>query len=335
MAWLIKALAWLVLGVLLALAAIWSWSAGLNPYWPVIFVAFAGFSLFRSYKAFVEVWRSRLSKRVKIEVAADKSTCLPGDTVNVSVRVMGKEELDIEEGRVALVCANRYVYQYATTDSDNNQVYQTREATDEVAAADERILEEKTILSGSYSAHEVAFEVPSAAAPSASGEITNVEWKVRVTLLIRGAPDVIEEIPLTVLSTSETYASWAESAPNFESHGMCDMNFRLPSRSFRIGERIEGTLVITPRQDFKARPLSVELARVEVVSRESGNFSETVEASEVVDESPRYQTGASREYAFAMDVPEAAGPCLQTEQTYVAWRLRVVVKRRIAFDPEL
>jgi len=104
MAWLIKGLAWLVLGVLLALAAIWSWSAGLNPYWPVIFVVFAGFSLFRSYKAFVEVWRNRLSKRVKIEVAADKGTYLPGDAVNVTVRVMGKEELDIEEGRVALVC---------------------------------------------------------------------------------------------------------------------------------------------------------------------------------------------------------------------------------------
>src|SRR5215218_3539520 len=246
MAWLIKGLAWLVLGVLLALAAIWSWSAGLNLYWPVIFVVFAGFSLFRSYKAFVEVWRNRLSKRVKIEVAADKGTYLPGDAVNVTVRVMGKEELDIEEGRVALVCATRYVYQYTTTDSDDNQVYRTREATDEFAAGDERILEEKTILSGSYSGHEVAFEVPPAAAPSASGEITNVEWKIRVTLVIRGAPDVFEELPLTVLSISESYASWAESAPYLDSHGVCDMEFRLPGRTFRLGERIEGTLVVTP-----------------------------------------------------------------------------------------
>src|SRR5215210_8152202 len=106
MTWFTKAMAWLLLGVVLALAAIWSWSAGLNPYWPVIFVAFAGFSLYRSYKAFVEVWRSRLSKRVEIEVAAEKDTYLPSDAVNVSVKVTGKEELDIEEGRVALVCAN-------------------------------------------------------------------------------------------------------------------------------------------------------------------------------------------------------------------------------------
>jgi len=113
-----------------------------------------------SYKAFVEVWRCRLSKRVEIEVAADKGTYLPGDVVNVSVRVMGKEQLDIEEGRVALVCANRYVYLYTTTDSDGDQVYRTQKATDEVAAADKPILEEKTILSGNYSGHEVAFEVP-------------------------------------------------------------------------------------------------------------------------------------------------------------------------------
>ena len=55
----------------------------------------------------------------------------------------------------------------------------------------------------------------------------------------------------------------------------------------------------------------------------------------MVDERPRYQTGAIKDYAFALDVPESAGPCLETDQTYVAWRLSAVVKRRMAFDPEL
>jgi Arrestin (or S-antigen), C-terminal domain len=334
-AWLIKGLAWLLMAVILALVAVWTWSAGLNPYWPVICVAFAGFSFYRSYKAFVEVWRSHLSKRVEIEVTADKDTCLPGDAVNVTVNVTGKEELDIEEGRVALVCANRYVYQYETTDSDNNTVYRTKEATDEVAAGDERILEEKTILPGGYSGHEVAFELPPAAAPSASGEITNVEWKIRVTLSVRGAPDVLKEIPVTVLSSSETYASWADSDPDLDTHGLCDMQFRLPNRTFRLGEHIEGTLILTPQQDFKGRALRVELARAEYVSRGSGNSSETVEASEVLEESPRYETGSSREYAFAMDVPEGAGPCLETDLTHVSWTLRAVVNRRMAFDPEM
>jgi hypothetical protein len=90
-----------------------------------------------------------------------------------------------------------------------------------------------------------------------------------------------------------------------------------------------------PYQDFKARTLLVELVRAEVVSRASGNSLETVEASEVVDESLRYQTGSSREYDFAMDVPEGAGPCLETDLTYVSWTLRAVVNRRMAFDPEM
>jgi hypothetical protein len=161
MTWFMKAMAWLLLGVILALGGtMWMWYGGLALGVPVVLVMFGGISFYKSYKAFIEVWRSRLSERVGIEVAADKDTCLPGDAVNVSVKVTGKEELDIEEGRVALVCANHYFYQHATTDSDGNQVYQTREATDEVAAGDERILEDKTILSGSFSAHEVAFEVP-------------------------------------------------------------------------------------------------------------------------------------------------------------------------------
>ncbi len=113
------------------------------------------------------------------------------------------------------------------------------------------------------------------------------------------------------------------------------MEFRLPGRSFWVGERIEGTLVITPSQDFRARSLLVELARVEVVTRESGNSSETVVASEMVEESPRYESGSVREYAFAIAMPASAGPCLETDQTYVAWRLRAVAKRRMGFDPKL
>jgi hypothetical protein len=175
MAWWIKGLAWLLAGVLLAFVTIWSWRAEVSLFWPFLCVIFAGVFLSRSYKAFVEVWRSRLSERVEIQVSSGKNIYLPGDIVNVSVRVTGKEELTIEEGRVALVCVNRYVYKYRTTDSDGDTVYRTREVTDEVEAAGERILEGQTIQPGSYSGHELAFELTSPAAPSASGEITNVE----------------------------------------------------------------------------------------------------------------------------------------------------------------
>ncbi|HEX6709339.1 MAG TPA: hypothetical protein VF068_03335, partial [Rubrobacter sp.] len=99
-------------------------------------------SLFRSCKAFVEVWRARLSKMAEFEVTAEKDTYLPGDVVNVSVRVTGKEELDIEEGRVALVCTNLYVYEYSTTDSESDQVYRIQGVAEEAEAAGERILED-------------------------------------------------------------------------------------------------------------------------------------------------------------------------------------------------
>ena len=336
MAWLIKGLAWLLIGVMALVATIWwVWATGLDLFWSLAGLVVAGISLHRSIKAFVEFWRGRISERVEIEVAAEKDTYLPGDVVNVSVRVLGKEELDIQEGRAALVCANRYIYRYTTTDSDGDHVTRTSEVTEEAEAGNERILDEGTIMSGSYSGRDLAFKIPLTAPPSAGGEITNVEWKVRVTLLIGGAPDVIEEMPLTVLSTSESYANWAENAPELDSSGVCDMEFRLPSRSLRIGERIEGTFVLTPRQDFEARSLRVELVRREIVPRASGNTSESVQASQVVDESSQFQVGLSREYAFAMDLPEVAGPSLKTEQTYVGWWLRAVVDRGLAFDYEL
>ena len=192
-------------GRVLALAGgWWAWTAELGLTWSYLGVLLAGVLLFLGFKAFfkafVEGWRSRTGESVGIEVTADKDTCYPGDVVNVSVRVTGKEELDIEEGRVALVCVKRYVDYGETYDSDNVP----RQATDEVAEADERILEGKTLLPGSYSEHEVAFRVPLYAEPTKGGLLPNVEWKIRVTLVVRGTPDVIEELPLTVLASSES-----------------------------------------------------------------------------------------------------------------------------------
>ncbi len=339
MGWLIKGLAWLLLGVLALTAIWWIWNTELGLLETCLLIVWvlvwAGFFLYKSFKAFAEVWRRRISRRVKIEVAVEKDTYLPGDVVNLSVRIMGKEQLDIKDGRVALVCANRYVYSYTSTGSDGDQTHHSKVVTEEVAAASERVMEEGAIRSGSYSEHKLAFEVPPTAPPSASGEITNVEWKIRVTLGVRKAPDVIEERLVTVLSPSWFYANWAESAPELDSAGVCEMGFRLPGRSFRVGGRIEGTLIVSPRQDFEARTVRVELVRREIVPREAGNTAETVQASAVIDESPRFQAGSSREYAFAMEVPEAAGPCLKTEQTYVGWWLRAVVDRGMAIDYEL
>jgi hypothetical protein len=77
MTWFMKAMAWLLLGVvLLALAAIWVWYWGINMGWPVVLVVLAGYSLYRSYKAFVEVWRSRLSERDR-PIGAPASRVMP------------------------------------------------------------------------------------------------------------------------------------------------------------------------------------------------------------------------------------------------------------------
>jgi sporulation-control protein spo0M len=324
-----------MLGVLALAAVWWIWSADLGLIWSFAGLIVAGIALQRSYRAFIEFWRYRLSERVEISITPDKDTCLPGDAIRATVQIEGKEQLDIQEGRAVLVCANRYVYKYTSRDSDGDRDTRTREVTEEVVVANERILEERSILPGSYSGHDLTFHVPLSAPPSATGKITSVEWKIRVTLAVRRAPDVFEEFPLTVLSTSASYASWAEQTPELDSAGACGMEFRLSGRSFRVGERIEGTLVLAPHRDFKARALRVELVRREIVPRASGNTWEVVLASQVVDEHPMLQPGSNREYAFSLDVPEAAGPSLKTDQTYVGWWLRAVVDLSMALDYEL
>ncbi len=48
MAWLIKGLAWLLLGVLAPVAIWWAWSTGFELFWPFVGLLVAGISLHRS-----------------------------------------------------------------------------------------------------------------------------------------------------------------------------------------------------------------------------------------------------------------------------------------------
>ncbi len=332
---IIRGLLWTLAGILALVAGIAAFSY-LESFAGVILLLWSlGFAVMfvkRGLRAFVEYWRSRLSEKVELTLETDKNAYVTGETIGVTAGIVGREELDIEEGRVELVYANRYVYKYRSSDSHGHSSYRTREVTEEKVATGVRILEKGTLLAGSYSRHEPVLNVPSSAPPSSDGEITSVSWEIRLTLAVRGAPDVMLKRPATILSSPQSYANWAETPPELDSSGMCEMEFALPSRSFRVGERVEGTLLLNPLDDFEARSLRIELARCENVSRSSGNVLEAVEASVAVEERAWFRSGTSREYPFALEVPPGAGPCLKTEQSSVGWWLRAVVDRELTLD---
>ena len=271
--------------------------------------------------------------KAKVEVTPEKETYLPGEVVNVGVRIEAKKELDIHEARAELFYSNRY--SYLTFDPRGGSLLV--DETDNVVMGTERFLQEGVIRKGSVVERRVPLEFPKEAPPTGEGNITGVSWAVRVVLAAAGVPDVNEEAPITVLSSRNTRALGTESEPVRGYPEDCTMEFRLLDRSFRAGERIEGRLIVTPKKDFEGQEVRIELVRREIVLRDEGNTDETIEVQETVAESTRLRSGISQEYPFGVAIPRSASACpsSQTEQTYVRWFIRGVIGRKLHRDPTL
>jgi hypothetical protein len=101
-------------------------------------VSFAAVLLFLVMVRYVRYsWRRPLDqlsvRKAEVEVMPEKGTYLPGEVVNVSIRVKSKEDLDIQNAWVALLYSNRYAY--LTRDPRGGSML--IEATDEVAVGTE------------------------------------------------------------------------------------------------------------------------------------------------------------------------------------------------------
>jgi hypothetical protein len=102
-------------------------------------VSFAAVLLFLVMVRYVRYsWRRPLdqlsARKAEVEVVPEKGTYLPDEVVNVSIRVKSKEDLDIQNARVALLYSNRYAY---LTTRDPRGRSMLIEATDEVAGGTE------------------------------------------------------------------------------------------------------------------------------------------------------------------------------------------------------
>ena len=102
------------------------------------------------------------------------------------------------------------------------------------------------------------------------------------------------------------------------------MKPRLAYRDLRPGGRIEGGLLVNPREAFEeAREVRVELVRREIVRRDDGNHHETVEAREAVAGRARFHPRTSQRFTFVLVVPkDVSCPSSETAHTYVGWSLR-------------
>jgi arrestin (S-antigen)-like protein len=271
--------------------------------------------------------------RAELSVETDRAEYLPGDSVQVSASVEGREELEIEEARVELVYENEYTYTERSTSGRGTTSTHDVTTTDREVQASARILEARTIRPGERLEERAALTVPAAAVPSGEGELTSVRWKVSLVLGRRHALDPDAEARIAVLSPPGADAAAPQTPPDLDKPDDWELELRLAGgRAVRSGETVRGTLVVTPGEEAEPQELRVELVRREEVTRGEGKTSETVAAAARLAEKPSLGARIPTGLDFALPVPATACPTLRTGTSSVRWYVRGVVARRLRSD---
>lgn len=266
--------------------------------------------------------------KADIQVALDRDSVLPGETVEAAIRILGgRKDFRIQEGRVELVCENEYTYRH-TTGWGQSRSTVTDTETDRTVADRHRFLEATHVAADTPWEATASLTVPTTAAPSADGKITKVRWKVVATLARPHARDAHGEAKLVVLSRPGA----ALDAPKAETRGDLELSFRLDRDHFGPGESVHGVLVGTPLQACEANEVRVELVRHEDVPRDDGNTEDVEEAEAILERDVRLSLGAQREWPFQLQLPAVVVPCLKTEHSRVTWLLKGIGSRRLRRD---
>ena len=266
--------------------------------------------------------------KADLQVSLDRESALPGDTVEATIRIVGgRKDLEIQEGRLELVCENEYTYRHEVGSGSTRRT-KSSTTTHYLVADSTPFLEAGHVAADTPYDATASVTVPATAAPSAEGEITKVRWKVVATLARHRALDVHGRAPLTVLSQ----AGAALDAPEVETRGDLELSFRLDRDHFGPGDAVHGTLVATPLQACGMNEVRVELIRREEVPRNEGNTKDVEEGKATLESDVRLSLGAPREWPFELRLPAVVVPCLATKHSRVTWILKGVGSRRLRRD---
>lgn len=261
--------------------------------------------------------------KVELEVSAEPTALSPGDEVRVRSELRGPDK-KTRSARVRLVYVNSYRYEEADYDADG--VRQTHTRNEEIVVAEEPLSGPGGHGGPTAGLFETVLHVPSDAPPSVEDA---VEWMVRATIDRKAASDVNEEVPLTVASSPDAHAGWAEGSGTHPSEARMDIE--LDRRVLRPGERIIGSVAVTANEDLEGRALRARLR-----GRRSDQDGEGVTYDGPVQdlaEPAALSAGATQSFAFALNVPIDARASFQTANNRLNWYVEVFLDRRMRSDP--
>jgi hypothetical protein len=294
---------------------------------------------------------------IDIELATDRPAYLPGESVTAFVRLVPHEDLEGVECSVALVHVDRYAIGGDSYTDDRAVAGEYVLAEDDLAAGAARELsavlpvprrivppetpqdcaDERFPPSGdeadpdSYDLWiepEERWGPPTSVGPGASSR-----WLLRCEVAGPGRfPDPVE-VPVVVLAPQVPQPA---EQPVRDGSGtpLCAISFHgLPRTSVPPGTMLRGTIRVTAKDDLKARGVRIELARLTTIDSGRGKSVVRRSVAQAAASGPlELRPRQPKDLAFAIAVPDDAGPSIISEDYRVEWLLRAVIDRPLRRD---
>lgn len=261
---------------------------------------------------------------------------LPGETVRSTVTARADKDFKFQQGRVALLYAERYEYRKREYDNNENH-WETRNynTTEEHEVRREIILPEGLLKASAPQTWTFEWQIPPEIPPTYAGKILQIRWMVKATLDRKLMQDVNASADLSVPSVPPGKRTAAGEFGAANSPGDAEMFIGLPKEEWVEGETVQGRLIVRPQKEFDVTEVRVELQRVENVPEGEGNTNVVIVEKTRVSPGVKYQAGGAQEYPFTFRLPQTATPSIRSPHGTVAWLIKGILARRLRSDFEV
>ncbi len=267
-----------------------------------------------------------------------------GSTLTGTVLATALDDLDVRGCEVALVRTTSYLYRQGSLYGGAASV-PTR-ATEVVGARGVPCA--GPLEAGGHLALPFTLAVPPDGPGTVTGALIQIQWAVRVRMLVTGSPPKELTLPIVVRSRAADRTGVAEAPPEAVDRGLVALGFTsLSSRQLVPGATITGMLALDPRRPGSARALRVELLLREQVHRgpwvgtdprrnpaDQARERDTSVAGQVIAHHIEMDPRTPVALPFRLQAPERLpAPSLSTEQFATSWILRGTADRALRPDP--
>jgi len=286
------------------------------------------------------------SASIDVELQLARRTVVEGSAIEATVRGVAGRDLVVSGGQAELIRTVTYNYRQSLSYGTGSSLpsRSSEVVSRQVLPAAGRL------ATGQPLTGQVMLPVPAGAPGSASTELVNIGWVVRVRLQVEGSRDVETTTGIVVLSRALDRAAAAQGPPVVQDHGRAVLGFEsLSSRRLLPGSELSGSMTVAALRAGSGRDLRAELVLLERVHHgpwigddpartpsDQGREAETVVASIQLGDRLALDPSQPLRFPFTLPVPQGLRcPSTEEPEFSLRWVLRGVLDLRLHQDPSV